>query len=63
MPRWVMDVDAFMVMYPGLSPQQVLEMDLDCFDWLPVVRAARVQAAEMRSRADTGPARFGRGGR
>jgi hypothetical protein len=51
MPRHVIDVDAFMVMYPGLSPQDVMDMDEDCFDWLPVVRAARMKAAEYRENA------------
>lgn len=52
MPGWMLDVDAFMQLYPGLTPRDVLEMDVDCFDWLPVVRAARAKAAEMRQAAD-----------
>ncbi len=62
MPLWVLDVDAFMTMYPGLTPDDVMDMDQTCFDWLPVVRAARVRAAEMKAASDTGPATFGRRG-
>lgn len=50
---WMLDVDAFMQMYPGLTPADVIDMDIDCFDWLPVVRAARVKAAEWQARTDT----------
>jgi hypothetical protein len=53
MPLWMLDVDAFMQMYPGLTPADVIDMDIDCFDWLPVVRAARVKAAEWQARTDT----------
>jgi len=63
MPAWMLDVDAFMLMYPGLTPADVIDMDVDCFEWLPVVRAARVQAAGMSERAHSGPAVFGLGGR
>lgn len=55
MPRHVINIDAFMIMYPGLSPQDVIEMDEDCFDWLPVVRAARMKAAEYREQMGVVP--------
>jgi hypothetical protein len=58
MPLWVLDADTFMQLYPGLTPGDVLGMDLDAFEWLPVVRAGRVKAAEMRAAADA-PARGG----
>lgn len=54
MPSWVLDVDSFMQMYPGLTPADVLAMDLDSYEWLPVARAARIQAAEMKQTADSG---------
>lgn len=50
----MLDVDSFMQMYPGLTPADVLGMDLDSYEWLPVVRAARIQAAEMKQTADSG---------
>jgi hypothetical protein len=62
MPPWMLDVDAFMTMYPGLTPDDVLNMDADCFDWLPVVRAARMKAEEMRAAGSAGAASFGRRG-
>lgn len=63
MPLWVLNVDEFMVMYPGLTPGDVMDMDETCFEWLPVVRAARVKAAALREKPGTGPATFGRGSR
>ena len=59
---WMLDVDAFMVMYPGLTPGDVMEMDGECFDWLPVVRSARLRAAEMKVAAGESGVRFGRSG-
>lgn len=41
-------MDAFMQMYPGITPDAVLGMDLDFFEALPVVRGARAEAEEMR---------------
>lgn len=61
MPLWVLTVDQFMTMYPGLTPADVTDMDQVCFDWLPVARAARVQAAALRDKG-AGPAVFGRRG-
>lgn len=62
MPSHLLDVDAFMTLYPGLTPADVMGMDLDSFQWLPVIRAARVQAAEWQRDAGPGAARFGRSG-
>lgn len=58
----MLDVDSFMTMYPGLTPVDVMGMDLDAFEWLPVIRAARVQAAEWQRDAKPGPLTIGRGG-
>jgi hypothetical protein len=49
MPMWVLEVDALMTMYPGLTPDDVLNMDLDCWEWLPVVHSARARAREMQA--------------
>ncbi len=61
MPVWLLDVDAFMTLYPGLTPADVLGMDLDAFEWLPVIRSARAQAAEWQQTAKPGPLVIGRG--
>ena len=44
-----------MSMYPGLTPRDVAEMDLEAFDWLPVIRSARHQAAEWQRDAGSKP--------
>ena len=59
---WLLDVDAFMTLYPGLTPADVLGMDLDAFEWLPVIRAARTHAAEWQRDAKPGPLVIGRRG-
>jgi len=60
----MLDVDTFMTAYPGLTPEDVKSMDLDSFDWLPVVREAKARAEQWRAAAGDGPqfARHGPGG-
>lgn len=58
----MLDVDTFMVLYPGLTPGDVLDMDLDCFDALPVIREARMKADQWRASAGKDGPRFARHG-
>jgi hypothetical protein len=62
MPDGLLEVDAFMDAYPGLTPPDVLGMELDWYDWLPVSRRARRRAAEMKDKSNAGPLTSGRHG-
>jgi hypothetical protein len=62
MPAWVLEVVSFVERYPGMSPDAVLNMGLDCYDWLPVASDAFARAREMKRAADDKPAQFRRHG-
>jgi hypothetical protein len=62
MPPWVLEVASFVARYPGTTPDSVLNMGLDSYDWLPVCTDALARAAEMKQAKDDGAARFRRHG-
>lgn len=63
MPPWVLEVASFVARYPGTTPDSVLSMSLDSFDWIPVATDALERAAEMKAAAkSSGTASFKRHG-
>jgi hypothetical protein len=62
MPVWVLEVASFVARYPGTTPDSVLNMSLDSYDWMPIASDAFARAAEMKAARDDGRARFKRHG-
>ena len=62
MPAWVIEVVSFTARYPGMTPDAVLNMSLDSYDWLPVATDAFARAAEMKAAKDDGRPQFKRHG-
>lgn len=46
----------------GWTPDQVRDLDLDFFEWLPVIEAADHQAGESRRKTEDAKQRRPRGG-
>ena len=62
MPGWVIEVASFTAMYPGMTPDAVLSMGLDAYDWLPVATEALTRAGEMRQKGKDHGSQFRRHG-